>query len=159
MAVEIERKFLLKNEQWKAKADIGCFYRQGYLVSSGDMSSVRIRSSSHKAWVNIKSAEAGMTRLEYEYEIPLADADEMLDRLCAKPIVEKTRYLVENGDHTWEIDVFSGCNAGLVVAEIELGDENEPIDFPSWVGEEVTDDKRYYNVYLVQHPYSDWSLD
>ena len=100
-----------------------------------------------------------MTRFEYEYEIPLADADEMLDRLCAKPLVEKTRYLILTGGHTWEIDVFSGCNDGLVVAEIELDHENESIDFPPWVGDEVTDDKRYYNVYLVQHPYSSWSLD
>lgn len=155
MATEIERKFLLKNDGWKEYADEGTCYRQGYF-SRPEKASIRVRTSPDKAFLNIKSAELGVRRLEYEYEIPKKDADEMLERLCEPPLIEKTRFHVSHADHVWEIDVFHGDNAGLVVAEIELSDENEGFDLPAWVGEEVSDDPRYYNVCLVKHPYKNW---
>jgi adenylate cyclase len=98
----------------------------------------------------------GARRAEYEYEIPHSDAEEMLDTLCARPLIEKVRYVLEHGQHTWEIDVFEGDNAGLIVAEIELGAEDEAFERPSWLGDEVTDDPRYFNSNLVSHPFKDW---
>jgi adenylate cyclase len=155
MAVEIERKFLVKGDNWRQQARSAVRYRQGYLAESGP-GSVRVRIGGDRAHLNIKSATLDMQRHEYEYEIPLQDAEEMLDNLCLRPLVEKTRYEIPHGDHTWEVDVFEGDNEGLVVAEIELQDPNEPFDLPEWADEEVTDDTRYYNVRLVKHPYKDW---
>ena len=155
MAIEIERKFLVTDERWRAAARPGVRYRQGYLTEAGP-GSVRVRVGGERAHLNIKSATLHMRRLEYEYEIPLRDANEMLDSLCLKPLIEKTRYLVENDGHTWEVDVFEGDNEGLVVAEIELQSADELFSRPAWVGEEVTEDPRYYNVCLVQHPYKSW---
>ena len=155
MAIEIERKFLLKSAEWKAHADEGTQYSQGYLVGSKD-ASVRVRIQGERAFINIKSATIGITRQEYEYEIPLVEATEILETLCDKPLITKVRYLIENDNHVWEIDVFSGENEGLVVAEIELKDKDEKFARPDWLGEEVSDDKRYYNVCLVKHPYQDW---
>jgi len=155
MAIEIERKFLLKNESWKSLIDAGTIYRQGYLAESGP-GSVRVRMEGEKARLNVKSATLGMTRLEYEYDIPVADAQEMLDKICVKPLIEKTRYHIYYQDKLWEIDVFVGLNQGLVVAEIELDSEDEVIELPEWIGDEVTGDTRYYNVCLVKHPYKDW---
>lgn len=155
MSTEIERKFLLKNDSWKSEADAGKEYSQGYIVGS-DQASVRVRIEGEQAFINIKSATIGITRLEYEYEVPLNEAYEMLDSLCEKPLISKTRYLVKVQSHTWEIDVFKGDNAGLVVAEIELSDVNESFIKPSWIGEEVSDDARYYNVCLIKHPFKDW---
>ena len=156
MATEIERKFLVRNEQWREGADEGTAYRQGYLASDPTCS-IRVRTGGGRAFLNIKSATLGVRRREYEYPIPLDDAQEMLDRLCTGPLVEKTRYHVPVGGHVWEVDVFAGDNAGLVVAEIELEREDEPFERPAWVGEEVSQDPRYYNVSLARHPYREWT--
>lgn len=156
MASEIERKFLVTGDAWKEQVSRQADYRQGYL-SGTDKSSVRVRVSDSHAWLNIKSATLGVQRTEYDYEIPLADALEMLENFCAGAVIEKTRYYVPHQGHTWEVDVFAGANAGLVVAEIELDDENEAFVRPDWAGEEVSHDPRYYNVCLVSHPYSEWN--
>lgn len=155
MGIEIERKFLLKDDSWRQQADAGTRYRQGYLIGA-KLASVRVRLEGDKAFLNIKSMTLGVTRQEYQYPLPLDDAQAMLDSLCEKPLVEKTRYKIEHAGHEWEIDVFTGENAGLVVAEVELQSEQEPLSLPSWVGVEVSADPRYYNVNLVKHPYSKW---
>jgi len=160
MPIEIERKFLLNNDDWRAQADNGVVMRQGYLNSispdTEQKSSVRVRIAGEQASLNIKGATLGITRQEYEYRIPLADAHELLDTLADGPLIEKIRYHVPHGTHTWEIDVFAGDNQGLVVAEIELASEDEVFARPEWLGEEVSADARYYNVCLVQHPYKNW---
>ncbi len=155
MAVEIEHKFLLANDDWRESVSHSIRYRQGYL-SSQPTSSIRVRTSNEQAWLNIKSATIGTHRHEYEYEIPLADADEILNELCRKPLIEKTRYFVQDNGHTWEIDEFDGDNQGLIVAEIELSEIGASFAKPSWLGEEVTDDLRYYNNNLSTNPYSTW---
>ncbi|MCG5531371.1 CYTH domain-containing protein [Halorhodospira halochloris] len=155
MAQEIERKFLLKNDDWRDYADSGQAMRQGYLIGA-EKASIRVRTAADRAWLNIKSATLGVERLEYEYEIPLTDAEEMLESLCERPLIEKVRYEVAWHGDVWEIDVFEGDNAGLVVAEIELEDPQQQFTLPPWVGEEVSDDPRYYNVCLVKHPFSQW---
>ncbi len=155
MAVEIERKFLLRSDDWRAVAGEGVFYRQGYLVGSKS-ASVRVRMEGSVAFLNIKSATLGIRRSEFEYPIPADDAEEMLANLCQQPLVEKVRYHIKVGTHTWEIDEFRGQNAGLVVAEVELTNEQEKLELPAWVGEEVSNDPRYYNVKLVTHPYREW---
>jgi adenylate cyclase len=155
MAIEIEHKFLLANDDWRACVSHSIRYRQGYL-SSQATSSIRVRSSDNHAWLNIKSATIGTHRHEYEYEIPLTDAHEILDKLCRKPLIEKTRYFVQDNEHTWEIDEFDGDNQGLIVAEIELSEIGAAFVKPAWIGAEVTDDLRYYNNNLSQHPYSEW---
>lgn len=156
MALEIEHKFLLKNDQWRNSISNSFEYKQGYLISD-DQRSVRVRLSGSQAWLNIKSATIGSQRLEYEYEIPKEEGLEILESLCLKPLVEKTRYLVPYQQHTWEIDVFKGENEGLIVAEIELSEPNEDFALPEWVGIEVTEDIRYYNNNLSQHPYKHWN--
>ena len=155
MSLEIEKKFLVVNDAWRADAGPGARYRQGYLTETGP-GSVRVRIGGEQAYLNIKSATLAQQRLEYEYPIPLADAEEMLAQVCLQPLVEKTRFEVEFAGHTWEVDVFEGDNAGLVVAEIELDRIDEPFDLPAWAGAEVSDDPRYYNVCLVKHPYTSW---
>jgi adenylate cyclase len=155
MAAEIERKFLVRNEGWRQQAQEGTRMRQGYLAS-GQGCSIRVRSGGGQAHLNIKSATLGVSRREYEYPIPLSDAQEIMDHLCEGPLIEKTRYPVEHEAHTWEVDVFEGDNAGLVVAEIELEHEDESFARPDWLGEEVSHDPRYYNVCLVKHPYKEW---
>ncbi|MBI5463074.1 MAG: CYTH domain-containing protein [Gammaproteobacteria bacterium] len=160
MAIEIERKFLVLNDDWRAAADAGTQYRQGYLsrVTGPEAvrSSVRVRTDGERAFLNIKSATLGIRRQEYEYAIPLADAEAMLAELCVGARVEKTRYHVRVGAHVWEIDVFGGANTGLIVAEIELGHEDEVFERPDWLGAEVSDDPRYYNVCLADRPYGSW---
>lgn len=155
MAIEIERKFLLGNDDWRQLADQGQRMRQGYLAGSRK-ASVRVRISGDRANLNIKSATLGISRQEFEFPIPLEDADAMLDGLVEGPLIEKTRYHVVYGEHTWEIDEFHGDNQGLVVAEIELRHADEPFQRPAWLGEEVSGDPRYYNVSLVRHPYRQW---
>lgn len=155
MAIEIERKFLLANDDWHQQVIKSVDYRQGYL-SSNTESSIRVRIEGEQAKLNIKSATLGVYRHEYEYPIPLDEAQEILETLCRKPLVEKTRHFVLAGDHEWEIDEFEGENSGLVVAEIELSSENDTFEKPAWLGAEVSDDPRYYNVSLVSHPYKDW---
>lgn len=155
MGVEIERKFLVRDASWRAAADAGTRYRQGYLVGS-TLASVRVRIEGDVARLNIKGATLGVRRDEYEYPIPLADAERLLDTLCDKPLIEKTRYHVTHAGRVWEVDVFAGDNAGLVVAEVELPDEAAPLELPPWAGAEVSHDTRYYNVCLVKHPYKAW---
>jgi adenylate cyclase len=155
MAIEIERKFLVTSEAWREAAVAGTRFRQGYLIGAV-RASVRVRIEGDRANINIKSATLGVRRQEYEYPIPLAEAEEMLDTLCEQPQIEKIRYHIPVGDHTWEVDVFAGDNEGLVVAEVELEDESEAFVRPDWLGQEVSDDARYYNVCLVNHPYKDW---
>lgn len=155
MALEIERKFLVTSNAWRSLAP-GVLYRQGYLSSHKERT-VRVRIAGNQAFLTVKGITTGATRHEYEYPIPVQDASEMLDGLAEHPLIEKWRYRIPAGPHTWEVDEFLGVNTGLVVAEIELGHEDEPFDRPDWIGEEVTDDARYYNANLVVRPYQSWS--
>ena len=155
MATEIERKFLVLNDDWRAIVESDMKIVQAYLASN-EFSSTRIRIQDNRANINIKSATLGITRSEFEYAIPVVDAQSMIDDLCIKPVIEKTRYTVKHMQHSWEIDVFSGENQGLIVAEIELSSPDEPFETPSWIGEEVSNDARYYNVCLVRNPYKTW---
>lgn len=154
MGVEIERKFLLTGNAWKKLAR-GTFYRQGYLSSQKNRT-VRVRTIGETAFLTIKGKSVGVTRTEYEYEIPVEDANVLLDQLCEKPIIEKNRYKIEFAGFTWEVDEFLGVNAGLLVAEIELESEEQQFEKPEWVGEEVSGDSRYFNSSLIKHPYSSW---
>lgn len=144
MPVEIERKFRVTGEGWRLSADAGRRFRQGY-VAHGDQGSVRVRLAGDRAWLTLKSVRLGLMRHEFEYEIPLADAEEMLTQLCAGPVIEKTRYRVPHAGKIWEVDIFDGPAAGLVLAEVEMRHAGEWIDLPGWVGEEVTDDPRFRN--------------
>lgn len=155
MASEIERKFLVKDESWRESARDPLSIRQGYIVGSSK-ASVRVRVAGNRAWLNMKSATAGITRAEFEYEIPTADAEQILKALCVRPLIEKIRYFVDHVGHRWEVDVFEGENTGLVVAEIELRSEDESFERPPWAGKEVSDERRYYNASLVERPYSLW---
>ncbi|MEM8606584.1 MAG: CYTH domain-containing protein [Myxococcota bacterium] len=157
MGQEIERKFLLSGDDWKAGATSTRF-RQGFLSTEPERA-VRVRLAGESGTLTIKGKTEGATRLEFEYSIPRDDAAHLLDALCLRPLIEKVRYLVPVGPHTWEIDVFEGDNAGLVVAEIELASEDEAFERPPWIGEEVTHDPRYFNANLVQHPYRLWRRD
>ncbi|MGH8507649.1 MAG: CYTH domain-containing protein [Gammaproteobacteria bacterium] len=155
MGHEIERKFLVKTDAWRRHGAEAVRMRQGYLNKNGP-SSIRVRVAGDHAALNIKSATLGVSRAEFEYPIPLNDAEHILCSLCLKPLIEKTRYKIEYAGHLWEIDVFEGDNAGLVVAEIELDAADEPFPLPDWAGAEVSDDPRFYNVCLVSHPYKNW---
>lgn len=155
MPQEIERKFLVKGEGWRLAAS-GTPYRQGYLSTVPERS-VRVRLIRDKGYLTIKGITVGATRAEYEYEIPAAEAGEMLDNLCERPLIEKTRYRLEHHGLTWEVDEFDGDNAGLIIAEVELDDEDQAITLPDWVGKEVTGERRYYNASLIAEPYSSWS--
>lgn len=155
MATEIEHKFLIRDDRWRRDVYRSQRLRQGYLVSDR-VRSVRIRLAGDAAWLNIKSGTLGVCRREYDYAIPAADAQKLLDRLCRQPLLEKTRHWLRYGGHTWEIDVFEGDNTGLVLAEIELTEPSENFARPPWLGEEVSHDPRYYNPSLVEHPYKDW---
>lgn len=155
MAIEIERKFLVLNDKWKNNIDSSCLYRQGYL-SIEKLRTVRIRTACQKGYITIKGIRNGISRPEYEYEIPYNEAHEMLESLCIKPVIEKIRYKVLHNGHCWEIDVFEKENSGLIIAELELEHEEVKIDLPEWVGTEVTADSRYSNSNLVKNPYSSW---
>jgi len=154
MGTEIERKYLVRGDAWRALAT-GVHYRQGYLNSAKERT-VRVRSTGDKAYLTIKGLTVGASRSEYEYEIPVADAIAMLDALAERPIIEKKRHKIPHGGITIEVDEFLGENAGLVVAEVELKSEDQAFDKPAWLGEDVTGDPRYYNANLVRHPYSAW---
>jgi adenylate cyclase len=154
VGVEIERKFLLAGDSWRALGQ-PVLLRQGYLSSDPERV-VRVRVEGNHACITIKGRSSGATRGEWEYPIPLTDANELLERLCQQPIVEKYRSKVEFAGNVWEVDEFIGVNQGLVLAEIELQAEDQAFDKPEWIGAEVTDDKRYYNSNLVRHPYSSW---
>lgn len=155
MPLEIERKFLLRGEGWRALG-AGVPYRQGYL-STEPGRSVRVRLVRDRGYLTIKGITVGAVRAEYEYEIPAADASEMLDKLCERPLIEKTRYRVEHQGFVWEVDEFDGDNAGLIIAEVELDEEDQAIVLPDWIGIEVTGDPRYYNASLITNPYTSWS--
>lgn len=154
MAREVERKFLVVGTDWKSGA-VGVPFRQGYLSTVKERT-VRVRTEGDRAVLTIKGLTVGISRSEFEYPIPVADANRLLDELCERPLIEKTRYTVASGRHTWEIDEFHGDNAGLVVAEIELAGEDDVFTRPPWVGREVSDDPRYFNASLIRHPYATW---
>jgi len=154
MGKEIERKFLVKDDSWRSQAH-GKRYRQGYLSTVKERT-VRVRVAGDQGYITIKGITVGAARAEYEYEIPLADANQMLDTLCERPIVEKTRYRLPQDDIVWEIDEFEGDNRGLIVAEVELKDEQQSYPKPDWLGQEVTGDPRYFNANLVAKPFTTW---
>lgn len=153
MGQEIERKFLVKGDAWREGAQ-AVRYRQGFLSTVPERT-VRVRVAGDRATLTIKGKTVGATRVEFEYEVPTADAEQML-ALCEQPLIEKVRYTLVTGAHTWEVDVFEGDNAGLIVAEIELQSEDEAFERPEWLDVEVTDDPRYFNANLVSKPYRNW---
>jgi len=156
MGIEIERKFLMEGDGWEVDAGKGVVCRQGYLIADPDKT-VRVRIIGEKAYLTIKGATTGITRSEFEYKIPVPDAEKLL-ALCGSAVVEKQRYLIKHGGKTWELDVFAGANEGLVMAEIELESEEQEFDLPDWLGEEVSSDPRYYNAYLARHPFTTWDV-
>jgi len=153
MGIEIERKFLVSGDAWRALA-APLLLRQGYLSSHPERV-VRVRVEGEAAMMTVKGRSVGASRGEWEYPIPLADAEELL-RLCEQPLVEKYRRRIAFGGLIWEVDEFLGANAGLVVAEVELSSEDQVFDKPDWVGAEVSDDARYFNSNLIRHPYTLW---
>ena len=155
MPREIERKFLVTSDAWRIDAQ-GKRYRQGYLSIDVDRT-VRVRVAGDAGFLTVKGRSSGAARAEYEYPIPLAHAEEMLDRLCLRPLIEKTRYRIPHGGLVWEVDVFAGENAGLVVAEVEIEAEDQEVALPPWVGREVTGDHRYANASLVGRPFATWT--
>lgn len=162
MGVEIERKFLLAGDGWRAAVERTQAMAQGYLndldvlAGGGQKASIRVRIEGEAAFLNIKSAQAGPSRLEFDYPVPVEDARQLLE-LCVGGVVRKRRHYVRHGGHLWEIDEFEGDNAGLVVAEIELDAVDEAFERPDWLGAEVTELKRYYNLALAERPWTRWS--
>jgi len=157
MAKEIERKFLVAHQAWRESVNTIHVFKQGYLSYDSERT-VRVRATEVTGYLTIKGITEGLTRDEFEYEIPLGDALALL-QLCERPAIEKKRYIVPNGAHDWEVDVFEGVNEGLVVAEIELGSEDEAFEKPSWLGNEVSGDRKYSNSALSLHPFKNWSND
>ena len=155
MAIEIERKFLVKDDSWRGLGK-GSHYRQGYLSTDPDRT-VRVRKVAGEGYLTVKGRTVNATRAEYEYVIPLQDADAMLDELCERPLIEKTRYRIDHQGLVWEVDEFEGENAGLVIAEVELASAEQVVALPAWVGDEVTADPRYYNANLIANPFSRWA--
>ena len=162
MGIEIERKFRVVGDGWRMAAARRVRMEQGYLNDAASLrdgrqrASVRVRIAGEEGFLNLKSRELGHTRQEFDYPIPLADAEALL-ALCVGGRIEKTRHYVEHAGHTFEVDEFTGENAGLVVAELELADADAPFDRPAWLGAEVTDEARYYNLALADRPYSRWT--
>ncbi|MEM6612537.1 MAG: CYTH domain-containing protein [Cyanobacteria bacterium P01_C01_bin.72] len=162
MGTEIERKYLVKKSAWRSQKellqrnnpDLGARYCQGYIPTENG-TTVRLRIIGEQGYITIKSKVVGHTRAEFEYPIPVSDAQEMLNNLCLKPLIDKYRYKVEIDNLTWEVDEFLGENAGLIIAEVELENEAQLINLPEWIEREVND-KKYFNSYLVKHPYSQW---
>lgn len=154
MGHEIEKKFLIKNDNWRSLGSKK-EYCQGYL-STGKGASLRIRTIDDRGIITVKGPNEKGKRLEFEYDIPYTDALEMLEKLCVKPLIKKTRYNISFAGFIWEVDEFKGENEGLIFAEIELDAIDQRFDIPSWIGEEVTGDPRYYNASLVSYPYSQW---
>jgi len=155
MAKEIERKYLINLSLW-APQNEGTHFKQGYLNAQKERV-VRVRIEGTKAKLTIKGITTGVTRAEFEYLIPVEDASILLDNLCEQPLIDKHRHKEVHGGKTWEIDVFHGDNEGLVVAEVELTSENEKIEFPAWIKEEVSSDPRYFNSNLLKHPFKNWT--
>jgi CYTH domain-containing protein len=154
VATEIERKYLVVGDEWR-QPGTGNEFCQGYLSTVKERT-VRVRVVGTRGFLTIKGITIGATRTEYEYEIPVDEARAMLADLCEQPIIEKIRYEVDWEGLTWEVDEFLGVNSGLVVAEVELEDADREIALPEWIGEDVTDDPRYFNSNLVARPYSTW---
>jgi CYTH domain-containing protein len=154
MAIEIERKFLVKGDGWRALAK-GIVYCQGYIPAK-EGRTVRVRIAGDRAFLTIKGPTVGNARSEFEYAIPVEDAREMLETLCDLPYIEKMRYKIIIGGLIWEVDEFVGDNQGLILAEVELTEEHQVIELPDWIGEEVSGDPRYFNVYLVKNPFTRW---
>jgi adenylate cyclase len=155
MGVEIERKFLVKNDSWRARVEWEWHIMQGYLANNAN-ATVRVRVRGDIAYLTIKGPGRGISRSEYEYPIPVTDAEAMLKELAVSPPVDKVRYRVRAGKHLWDLDVFAGENAGLVMAEVELAAEDEVFERPDWLGDEVSGDPRYFNVNLARNPYKHW---
>ncbi len=155
MGTEIERKFLVISDQWRSQA-VGQLYRQGYIVAEPEKT-VRVRIVGDRGYLTIKGKTTRITRLEFEYEIPLNNAEQLLDNLCQPPLIEKMRYTLAIGNLVWEIDEFMGENSGLILAEVELENEDQSIAKPDWVGEDVSQDIRYYNANLSKFPFSQWT--
>ena len=157
MGFEIERKFLVHKDKWnlvsKQKKD---FYRQGYLFSDSNKT-IRVRQTNDKGFITIKGASIGLTRPEFEYEIPREDAEQLLNKFCVFELI-KVRYKIVYKNKVWEVDEFLGDNLGLIVAEIELKHENEQFEMPDWIASEVTDDNKYYNSCLAKTPYCNWVI-
>jgi len=153
MALEIERKFLVKEGVWRNEQ--GTKYRQGYLNSYKERT-VRVRIIDDKGYLTVKGISRGAVRVEYEYEIPRTEAEAMLNDLCEKPLIEKIRYKIEYKVLIWEVDEFFGENLGLILAEVELESEDQKFVKPEWIGEEVTEDPKYFNANLIHHPFSKW---
>lgn len=153
MAAEIERKFRVIQDSWD-NGTPGVRLSQGYLSQDPDRT-VRVRIAGETAWITVKGRSQGITRAEFEYEIPLDDARELL-ALCLPTLIDKTRHRVVFGGHAWEVDVFHGENAGLIVAEVELADTAISPEIPPWAGAEVSSDARYFNSCLAVKPYSKW---
>lgn len=155
MAIEIERKFLVNKSKWQdLPKPASKFYCQGY-ISTDPVKTVRVRTGGEKGFIAVKGGNTGIARLEFEYEIPFEDARQLLDRFCAT-VVSKSRYEIWFRGKMWEVDQFHGENDGLIVAEIELADENEAFERPDWINEEVSEDPRYYNSNLAVCPYKNW---
>ncbi|WP_295856030.1 CYTH domain-containing protein [uncultured Xylophilus sp.] len=155
MALEIERKFLVTGDAWRAAP--GTSFSQGYL-NRDPARTVRVRIAGDRGFLTVKGRSSGATRAEFEYPVPREDAEALL-ALCDGPVVRKTRHVLTHAGHVWEIDAFLGDNAGLVVAEIELASEDEPFARPDWLGAEVTGDARYYNSSLAMRPFCTWTTD
>ncbi len=162
MGTEIERKYLVKQAKWRSHKEklqqqfpeIGKKYCQGYIPTSNG-TTVRLRTIGQQAYLTIKSKTKGYTRSEFEYPIPIEDAEQMLEALCLKPLIEKIRYEINYDDLIWEVDEFFGENEGLIIAEVELKNEQQQINIPSWIDKEVND-KKYFNSSLIKYPYSQW---
>ena len=154
MNIEIERKFLVTGDGWRRGA-VGRSIRQGYLGIDKERT-VRVRATEEGGWITVKGRSAGSVRSEFEYAIPCAEAEQMLESLCLRPLIEKTRFVVRHGGKEWEVDVFTGVHEGLMLAEVELRDRGEEVALPPWVGEEVTGDPRFENASLVSRPRSKW---
>lgn len=154
MGIEIERKFLVRNMDWRTLG-VPVHYAQGYLVADGERT-VRVRVAGNNGFLTIKGRSAGFSRLEFEYRIPYDEALEIL-KLCAIPVIEKYRSRILFAGKIWEVDEFEGENKGLIIAEIELKSEDEIFSVPGWIGEEVTGDPRFYNSLLAQNPFKNWS--
>jgi CYTH domain-containing protein len=154
MAIAIEHKYLVRRELWQPLT-AGIPYRQGYLSSVKERA-VRVRIAGEQAFLTVKGPATGLARLEFEYAIPLADATAMLDQLCEKPLIDKTRHRQEFAGRVWEIDVFHGVNVGLIVAEVEVENTRAVIQAPQWVGADVSADARYFDGNLQAHPYTTW---
>nr|CRH07032.1 putative Adenylate cyclase [Candidatus Magnetococcus massalia] len=157
MSVEIERKFRVAHDGWRNQAE-GTLYRQGFLSTHKDRV-VRIRVVGNQGTLTIKGRSQGAVRPEFEYTIPVEEANNMLENLCEHPLIEKWRYKIHIGEHMWEVDEFLGDNAGLILAEVELDAPDTPVEIPDWVGREVTEDGRYANASLVSNPYSSWQQE